>query len=400
MIVPFGVRKKLDHFVAMFEFDFKLNFAHHFELHSEVHFELHLMLRLKLEKTHDFVDLFTVKSLEFRVKLSDFCSDIKNFSPHKNKTMNVEKIFSSIKMANTNRNKNLVPSRSYFQRVKDYVKTKWNEFVDWIDNSKFVSWFRDNIPLLKPRAIDTAFEHVKKTILKPFEIAESKSALKNFAIAYTIKGQDGYDERSFLSAVKSTVINLLKSHYEIKVKIILHSIMERYEVRSGAIITAKPAFHSDPMVNIKGSDTDDLYSEMSQVISRKISKFRRTGSVVKLEVHMVDYEPLKGNSYIELPKALLDKKAIINMQNKNDNECFKWAVTRALNPKDQHPERIKDIREKAEKLNWNGIQSPVSLPAIDKFEEQNETISVYVFEYEEERGIVSPLKRANVNAKT
>ena len=96
-------------------------------------------------------------------------------------------------MANTNRNKNLVPSRSYFQRVKDYVKTKWNEFVDWIDNSKFVSWFRDNIPLLKPRAIDTAFEHVKKTILKPFEIAESKSALKNFAIAYTIKGQDGYD---------------------------------------------------------------------------------------------------------------------------------------------------------------------------------------------------------------
>jgi len=115
--------------------------------------------------------------------------------------------------------------------------------------------------------------------------------------------------------------------------------MERYEVRSGEIITAKPAFHSDPMVNVKGYDTDDLYSEMAQVISGKITKFRRTGSnwylrsIVNLEVHMVDYIPLKGNSYIELPKELRGKRAIINMKNTKDNECFKWAVTRAQHPK-------------------------------------------------------------------
>jgi len=45
---------------------------------------------------------------------------------------------------------------------------------------------------------------VKKNILKLyklFEITESKSALKNYAIVYTIEGQDGYDERSFLRAV-------------------------------------------------------------------------------------------------------------------------------------------------------------------------------------------------------
>ena len=82
------------------------------------------------------------------------------------------------------------------------------------------------------------------------------------------------------------------------------------------------------MINVKGSDTDDLYSEMSQVISGKITKFRRTGSnwylrsVVNLEVHMVDYKPLKGNSYIELPKALRGKRAIINIRNENDNECL------------------------------------------------------------------------------
>ena len=76
--------------------------------------------------------------------------------------------------------------------------------------SIFVSWFRDNIPLLKPRAIDTAFEHAEK----PFEITESKSAITNFAIAYTIESQDGYDERSLLNAVKQTVIDLLQNQYE------------------------------------------------------------------------------------------------------------------------------------------------------------------------------------------
>ena len=65
--------------------------------------------------------------------------------------------FSGNKMTKANKNENPVPSPSYFQRVKDYTKTKWNEIVEWIGKSKFVRWFRDNIPLLKPKAIDTAF---------------------------------------------------------------------------------------------------------------------------------------------------------------------------------------------------------------------------------------------------
>ena len=208
--------------------------------------------------------------------------------------------------------------------------------------------------------------------MKPFEITESKSALKNYAIAHTIEGRDGYDERSFF-------------------------LMERYEVRSGKIITANQAFHSNPMVNLKGSDIDELYSEMAHVISGKITKFRRTGSnwylrsVVKLENHMVEYKPLKGNSYIPLPAALVGKRAIINMKNETDNECFKWAVTRALNPKDKNTQRIdNNLRERANDLNWNGIEFPVSLASIGKFEKQKETISVNVLGYE--RNVIHPLR--------
>jgi len=44
-----------------------------------------------------------------------------------------------------------------------------------------------------------------------------------------------------------------------------------------------------------------------------------------MEINISKYKPLKGSSYIDLPKEIKDKKAIRNSKN-DDNECFKWAV--------------------------------------------------------------------------
>jgi len=72
---------------------------------------------------------------------------------------------------------------------------------------------------------------------------------------------------------------------------------------------------------------------------------------VKFDIHVVKYSPTNGNSYISLPEKLANKGTIINMKNK-DNQCFKWCITRALNPKEKHAERIdNDLCEQAEKLN-------------------------------------------------
>ena len=85
---------------------------------------------------------------------------------------------------------------------------------------------------------------------------------------------------------------------------------------------------------------------------------------------------LKKETWVPLPKELADKKAIINMQNK-DNKCFLWCVLRGLNPKDNHPERVdKDLKLKENTLNMEGIEYPVSLKDIDKFENQNQTICI------------------------
>ena len=58
------------------------------------------------------------------------------------------------------------------------------------------------------------------------------------------------------------------------------------------------------------------------------------------------------------------------MKNK-DNECFKWCITRALNPVKKNAERIdKNLRKQSENFNWKDINFPVSLSEIGKFEKK------------------------------
>ena len=45
-----------------------------------------------------------------------------------------------------------------------------------------------------------------------------------------------------------------------------------------------------------------------------------------------------GGSYIVLPKYIKDKKTCINVKNKDDN-CFRWALSSARFPVDNHTDR-------------------------------------------------------------
>ena len=224
---------------------------------------------------------------------------------------------------------------------------------------------------------------------RSFELKESKSALRKFSMLYTIEGRAGYDPESFMTDVKRSVIYFLRKNRRTKVKLILRCNMEKNNISTGEVITLKTAFNSKPEVNLEGNDVDDLYNTMADRVLEAMATFQRDGSnwtfksIICLEIHTVVYEPLKGNSYIPLPPKLAQKKAIINMKNEDD-KCFTWSVLRALNPREEHAERIdKDLNKKEDSLNMTGIVYPVQLNAIDKFERQNPTISINVFGYEE-----------------
>ena len=60
-------------------------------------------------------------------------------------------------------------------------------------------------------------------------------------------------------------------------------------------------------------------------ILERILNYQRKGSgwyfklALSLEIHTVDYEPLKGSSYTPL---IMRNKAILNIENKDNNNCF------------------------------------------------------------------------------
>ena len=102
-------------------------------------------------------------------------------------------------------------------------------------------------------------------------------------------------------------------------------------------------------------------------------------------INVVKYKPLKGSSYILLPKELRNSaKGLINIKNK-DNECFRWCHIRHLNPQDNHPERIKKTdKQYVEKLDYTDIEFPVTVKHYKRIEKQN-SINVNVFGYEEKQ---------------
>ena len=88
--------------------------------------------------------------------------------------------------------------------------------------------------------------------------------------------------------------------------------------------------------------------------------------IIGLEIYTTEYKSMKGESYIPLPDFFMRKKAIINMENKDD-KCFLWSVLRYLHPVRKNVSRINDLREHENDLNFKGIDFPVKLKYIQKF---------------------------------
>ena len=100
-------------------------------------------------------------------------------------------------------------------------------------------------------------------------------------------------------------------------------------------------------------------------------------------INVVNYKPLNGSSYIELPTELKNSaKGLINIKNEDD-ECFRWCHIRHLNPQRKNPQRIKkDDKQYIGGLDYTNVVFPVSQKQYNKIEKQN-SIRINVFGYEE-----------------
>ena len=188
--------------------------------------------------------------------------------------------------------------------------------------------------IVKP--ISSTLKNLKEKINKIFEkeekeefkLKEGKSALKNFVREYIIDGKPGYDPQNFFESVRSLILKILKENKNTKLKLILNCKMQRTDLRTGKIDEVVADFHSKIEINLGGTDENELLNDMIIRINENIANFQQRGSnwqfvsINQLEIHLVDFIPLGGSSYIPLPKKIRDKKAVINMKNEDD-QCFK-----------------------------------------------------------------------------
>ncbi|RLU25273.1 hypothetical protein DMN91_003366 [Ooceraea biroi] len=118
-------------------------------------------------------------------------------------------------------------------------------------------------------------------------------------------------------------------------------------------------------------------------------------SILNLTISINKYNPLHAGCYIKLPEEITTKKAVINVHSM-DNACFTWSVVAALYPAERNTERESSYPHYTTVLNLQGIEFPVTLKNIAKFERLNNiSINVYTIKEkkkEEEQLTIVPIR--------
>ena len=201
-------------------------------------------------------------------------------------------------------------------------------------------------------------------------------------------GSQSGDLVTFLEGNKKRVYKILKKHLK-KHKTIKWYLTLNVELAKtdseGEIKTASPYFTNKCIISLHKSELKKQISNAYEVLYDRFATWMRDGSgwfleeIIKLLVNVASYKPLKGTSYFKLPNHLLRKKALINIKN-DDQLCFLWAVLAYLHPQKHHAERVSYYRKYLHKVNIKGINFPVTICQIQKFERQN-NLRINVYEY-------------------
>ena len=180
------------------------------------------------------------------------------------------------------------------------------------------------------------------------------SSLSGFVNKYVIEGRPGVGTLTYFELIHENLIGFFTYHRNIKFRLVLVCMMEKKAVEDKDEINidenAKAYFSSLTLDNLESTDVEKLIYNSYLMVDAGLEAYteKRSGwgfkEVVQLEIHTTEYNPTKGSSYIPLPEWIKNKKAIVNIKNKDDKCCL-WCILRYLYPKERDEERIKDLEK-------------------------------------------------------
>ena len=285
--------------------------------------------------------------------------------------------------------KRKILSKNVPRAIKENIMHVVN-WADWLESVEDEEIRKKSTP---------AVEKLKKQIAElwgeKLVVEKGKSAFGKFARQFIIRGDDSLSPQEFFRKARGEIKLLLRQNPQTKVQCILNVEMIQNRIGEEDQLS-NPFFRSGQKENL--GNNFEIAEEMIQEMIEAMENYNKRGSnwifkrVIRLDVNFVRWnplggKPLGGSAWIPLPEKLAQKKAIINMKNKDDF-CFKWCVTRAANMVENHPERItEDLKDQAEKFDWTDCKFPMPLEKIKFFEKRN-NLSINVYEW---NGHASPL---------
>ena len=98
-----------------------------------------------------------------------------------------------------------------------------------------------------------------------------------------------------------------------------------------AFLTDPPAVLSTDTIEVyDSSDVHDALNSTYENLVSAIEDFQQRGSgwslekLIALDLHLLEFDPHRATSYIPLPTCIQNRKAVINIKNK-DEKCFLWS---------------------------------------------------------------------------
>ena len=210
-----------------------------------------------------------------------------------------------------------------------------------------------------------------------------KSGYNNNYVQYESKGDRILGIHEYLALIEKYLRELI-NHYKNKGewKIQLTAAINFVSLKPGSAETRIMYTRSFNEEIMEGSDSDEVIKSLFKSLLKLYDlnfQEKMKGSDFALDgVNSLYYDFNKtsinrGGSYIDSPQWLKNKKPIRYPKN-NDDKCFKYAVTLALNLNsiDNHPERISKIKPFIDQYNWKDIDFPAMSKDWKKCESNNE----------------------------
>ena len=278
------------------------------------------------------------------------------------------------------------------------VKGKLNKWYDWLINhvpkpikdgaSKAFKTFKDKVMGLYDRVIGSAGNGTRIKEPKPFKPIELEQAFGGAYRSYRVDGKPKMDVDTFFNRIRKELIELIKQELKTRTSARIQMTAWIRFVRDDeeGQERVELAFNSLMTSVYRGSEPDQIVDGMIANMKFQIENPVLLNSrfvfdeFLYLNVNFHQLNLTRGSSYLPLPDWLVRKKAIVNPHN-DDEECFKWSVITAENVGMKDPQRVSNLRKFTDNYDWSGLEFPVSIKDIGKFETRN-NISVNVLAVE------------------